>query len=112
MIARVGGGLRTIGGLGLKPRFLTISAFTTGRPLGFERWKPNPYAAVSGMSPFTMLFESKKLRSAMLGRQKWQHLNWHSVPSFGVHGFWDAPLTTEIGALEFLMKDERRLLLL
>jgi hypothetical protein len=31
----------------------------------------------------------RKARSVRIGRQKWQHLNWHSVPLAGSQGFRD-----------------------
>ena len=31
----------------------------------------------------------RKVRSMSVGRQMWQHLNWHSVPLAGSQGFWE-----------------------
>lgn len=75
----------TGGGLGLKPRFWTCLTSATGR--FFDKWKPKPVIAVRGMSSFAMPLRLRYVRSTEVGRQKWQHLNWHSPPLRGIHGF-------------------------
>ena len=49
--------------------------------------KPKPVIAVVGMSLLTMPSRLSQLRSMSEGRQKWQHLNWHSPPWMGSQGF-------------------------